>query len=302
MKLAEKADGLFIYAATACRFLEPNFAHKTLRDEHLALIFDGEIEEEGPQHKVDGIYFKVLAFPDIQKSHKRLQATFYAHISRLIGFIVVLFRPASVETLFHLLQTSTEDMTHKTEEIAKGDLDDYLRRLHSIINVPEEPGFPLSLIHLSFRDFILDQKRSEPLPFSIDEVSMHREVLHQCFALMNSKLRENICCLNLPGSLVSDVQPSHISCHIPQYLQYACRYWIDHLLKADRKSLIHTISGGSEYEESAGLVYGLLREKLLYWLEVMAFIGEASSIISIFSQLEIFIEVSLLATMVVILT
>ncbi|CVL06807.1 uncharacterized protein FMAN_11903 [Fusarium mangiferae] len=292
IKLAEKADGLFIYAATACRFLTPNFAHKTLRDEHLALIFDGEIEEDGPQQKVDGIYLKVLAFPDIQKSHKRVQTTFYVYISRLIGFMVVLFRPASVETLFHLLHTATPGMTEKMRETVRRDLHSYLRRLHSIINVPEEAGIPLSLAHLSFRDFVLDQERSKRLPFSIDELSMHREVLHRCFVLMNSKLRQNICCLSLPGSLVSDVDPSHISYHIPQYLQYACRYWVEHLLKADRKFLTHTTFEDTEDHSSAGLVYKLLKEKLLYWLEVMAFIGEAPSIIPMFSQLERSIELS----------
>ncbi|PNP85437.1 hypothetical protein FNYG_01266 [Fusarium nygamai] len=286
MKLADKADGLFIYAATACRFLTPNFAHKALRDEHLNLIFDGEIEEDGPQHKVDEMYFKVLAFPDIQKSHKRVQTTFYAYISRLIGFIVVLFRPASVETLFHLLHTATPDTSQNLEKTAGRDLEGYLRRLYSIINVPREPGLPLSLVHLSFRDFILNESRSERLPFSITEHEMHHELFQRCMDLMDYKLCQDICQLVLPGTLVSEIEPGLIASHIPQYLRYASRYWVSHLSKIDRKYLVR-----DELADD-GIVHKFLREKLLCWLEVMALIGEASSIIPMISQLESLIQVS----------
>ncbi|KAF9767617.1 hypothetical protein IL306_015189 [Fusarium sp. DS 682] len=280
-KLAEKSDGLFIYAATACRFLNSSlFVNKKLRDIRLSLIFKDEIESEGPQEKVDGIYLKVLTFPEIQKSHERVRALFYYDISRLIGFIVVLFRPASVETLCHLLPTT------------RTDLDQLLGHLHSIINVPEGPGFPISLVHLSFRDFVLNEKRSERLPFSVNELVMHREVFDRCFELMNSELRQDICRLVLPGSLVSDIEPSHIADHIPQYLQYACRYWVSHLSKIDGECLAQA---GLEDD---GLVHIFLREKLLYWLEVMAFIGDAPSIIPVINQLESLIEVSLLKEIV----
>ncbi|CVL03660.1 uncharacterized protein FPRN_11864 [Fusarium proliferatum] len=285
-KLAEKADGLFIYAATACRFLAPNFAHKTLRDEHLALIFEGEIEEEGPQHKVDGIYFKVLAFPDIQKSHNRVQATFYAYLRRLIGFIVILFRPASVETLFHLLDTATEEIKGKTRETARRDLDGYLRRLYSIINVPQEPGLPLSLIHLSFRDFILNEKRSGQLAFCINENEMHQEVFQSCMDLMNYKLRQDICRLALPGTPVSKIDCNLIERHIPQYLRYASRYWVNHLSEMDHKYFAR------DKLVDDGIVHEFLKNQALYWMEVMALTGEASSIIPIITQLEGLIDSS----------
>ncbi|CZR48987.1 uncharacterized protein FPRO_12426 [Fusarium proliferatum ET1] len=286
-RLAENADGLFIYAATACRFLDSrHFVNKGFRERRLNLFFKDQWETEGPQHTIDDIYHKVLTFPETEDWSQEEQRPFYSEISQLIGFIVVLFRPASVETLSHLLPTVA------TENTTRDNLDYYLGQLHSIIDVPEDPGFPISLVHLSFREFILNEKRSERLPFSVNEIEMHRKVLHQCFELMNSELRENICCLSLPGSIVSDVEPSHISCHIPQYLQYACRYWVDHLLKSDRKLLAHTISEDAEDHSPAGLVYGFLKEKLLYWLEVMAFIGEAASIITMFSLLETSIELS----------
>ncbi|KAG5766081.1 hypothetical protein H9Q72_005831 [Fusarium xylarioides] len=283
-RLSEKADGLFIYAATACRFLDYEyFANKGFRERRLNLFFKDQWETEGPQHTIDDIYVTVLTFPDMEGWHEEEKSVFYSEISEMIGFIVVLFRPASVETLSHLLPTAAP---------ARGDLKDHLGQLHSIIDVPEDPEKPLSLVHLSFRDFILDPKRSKRLPFSIDEFAMHREVLYRCFELMNSEFREDICCLSLPGTLISHVDASQISSHIPQYLRYACRYWVDHLIQTHREVLNNTESENAKYQVSVDLVYSFLKENLLFWLEVMAFIGEASSIIPVFSQLETFIEPS----------
>ncbi|KAF5621110.1 uncharacterized protein FTJAE_11451 [Fusarium tjaetaba] len=280
-RLVQKADGLFIYAATACRFLDsPHFVNRRFRERRLNLFFEDQWETQGPQHTMDDIYHKVLTFPETDGWSQEEKIPFYTDISQLIGFIVVLFRPTSVETLSHLLPTT----------ITRDDVKYYLGQLHSIIDVPENPGFPLLLVHLSFRDFILDPKRSERLPFSISELEMHHEVLYRCFALMNSKLEENICRLSLPGTLVSEVDPSHIASHIPPYLQYACRYWADHLIQTHRKFLAKKKSGDAEYQASLVLVYSFLKENLLSWLEVMAFIGEASSIIPVFSQLGRFIE------------
>ncbi|KAF4337600.1 WD-repeat [Fusarium beomiforme] len=216
-----------------------------------------EWEIEGPQQKVDGIYLKVLRFPDIESWHEKLRVPFYSGISRLIGFIVVLFQPASVETIAQLLSAGRED------------LDDLLAQLHPIINVPEDPDVPITLIHLSFRDFILNEKRSELLPFSVKEVAMHREIFHRCLEIMNSELRQNICCLSLPGILVSDVISSHIEAHV---LNFECL--------------------GEAGLEDGGLVHIFLSEKLLYWLEPMAFMGEASSIILIIIRLESLIDLS----------
>jgi hypothetical protein len=271
--LAEKADGLFIYAVTACRFLDgSHFVNKRLRDIRLALIVE---EEEGPQQEVDGIYLKVLKFPDFESSHERFRVPFYSDISRLFGFMVVLLQPVSVETLCHLLPTTTDDLDH------------LLGYLHPIFNVPDDPRVPISLIHLSFRDFILNEKRSESLPFVIKEVVMHRDLFDRCLDLMNSELRHNICNLALPGTFVSEIEPSQIEAHIPQYLRYACLYWVGHLSKIDTECLVQAGLVDN------GIVYVFLQEKFLYWLEVMAFIGEAPFIILIVNQLESLINVSI---------
>ncbi|KAF4448098.1 WD domain-containing [Fusarium albosuccineum] len=274
-KLREKANGLFIYAATTCRFLDSrDFDDKDARDQRLELIFEDEWETVGPQQTVDGIYIKVLKFSDMGTSHKSLRDKLYLDIGRLLGFIAVFFEPASVATLRHFLPLMRDKLSGR------------LRRLHSIVSVPENETSPIALVHLSFRDFILSEKRSKQLPFRVEEASMHREVFERCLELMFLELRQDICDLVLPGKFVSEVLPSQIEQCIPQYLRYACRYWVDHLAKLDH---------GRRTEvglEDGGRVHVFLQEKFLYWLEVMAFIKEASSVILIINQLQTLINPS----------
>jgi hypothetical protein len=266
-KLAEKADGLFIYAVTACRFLDgPHYRSTKYRDKRLTLIFE---DKDGPQQEVDSIYLKVLTFEDLENESDEYRDGFYPDISRLIGFIVVLLRPVSVQTLCHLLPADNAD------------LEVLLDYLHPILNVPDDSQVPVTLMHLSFRDFILDEKRSELVPFSVRELDVHRDIFNRCLELMNSGLHQNMCSLELPGTFVSEIDTSQIDAHIPQYLRYACLHWVKHLSK---------IYDG---QKDSGVVYTLLQERLLYWLEVLAFIRETPSIIPIISQLEGLINVSL---------
>ena len=46
---------------------------------------------------------------------------------------------------------------------------------------------------------------------------------------MFDKLKKDICNLHLPGALASDVDDDQIEQFIPEELQYACRYWVQHL-------------------------------------------------------------------------
>ncbi|KAF5670516.1 hypothetical protein FHETE_4423 [Fusarium heterosporum] len=247
-KLAEKADGLFIYAVTACRFLNaPDFADQESRNIRLKLILE---DIEGPQQEVDSIYLTVLKFPDVERQNKALRVPFYSKILRLIGLIVVSLRPVSVETLCKLLLTTRKE------------LDYHLRYLHPIIDVPNDPSAPISLVHLSFRDFILSETRSERLSFSVKEPVIHREMFDRCLEIIHSELREDICLLTLPGTFVSEVKSSQIEAHVPQYLRYACRYWVDHLKKIDRDDLQK-----SGLNDDDGPVHRFFQNNLLYWLE-----------------------------------
>jgi hypothetical protein len=275
-RLTDKANGLFIYATTACRFLDSDyFTDQEYRDEQLKLIFNDEWETEGPQQTLDSIYTKVLEFADMKASHKSLRDRVYSSISKILGFIAVLFRPVSVVTLSELLPMKRDQ------------LNGILKQLHSIVSVPVDETFPIVLIHLSFRDFILSEKRSQGLPFRVENLPMHRELLNRCLQTMSSSLRQDICDLSLPGALASGVTSSQIETCIPPYLRYGCRYWVDHLANICEN---HTYTMESFTVDQ---VNQFLRVKLLFWLEAMSLMKEISSVIPIINKLQNLIKVNI---------
>ncbi|KAB5522880.1 hypothetical protein GE09DRAFT_1154464 [Coniochaeta sp. 2T2.1] len=268
VSLNKKADGLFIYAATMCRYLDcEDFDDEEARDDRLEQILGDEMETDAPQQKVDEIYLKVLSFPHLAKLTRKSQMKFHDKTKRILGFITAFFEPVSVLSLSALLSVDKEEL-NKT-----------LRKFHSVLDVPQDEHAPLGLVHLSFRDFLLSEERSGKLPFRIEEISMHRAVFDACLGLMSRELRQDMCELILPGHLASDVPHSQVERGVPRYLQYACRYWVDHLARLS-----------NDQRKDVGLADGkaahlFLREKLLFWLEAMSLIRETSAAILIINKL-----------------
>lgn len=283
-RLSKKADGLFIYAATACRFLDSeDFPDEEARQERLDQIFRDPSETDdsnnddwgtdAPQHKVDEIYLKVLSFPDREKVSPKTRTKTYDGMRMTLGFLAVLFVPIAASPLANLLPTLSVS------------LDQLLEKLHSIVGVPRNEKSPLDLVHLSFRDFILSQKRSKQLKFRVNETEMHKEILNRSLKIMSSKLCQDICGLIMPGKAASEVPHSLIEEKIPQHLRYACRYWVDHLAKLDRdhQAEVGFLDGGK--------VHTFLQEFFLYWLEAMALIKETPTTILIMNQLQTLVSV-----------
>ncbi|RSL56966.1 hypothetical protein CEP54_008539 [Fusarium duplospermum] len=274
-KLCQKADGLFIYAATVCRFLDAeDFTDEEARQERLEQIFDDEGEVDSPQQKVDEIYLKVLSFPHLDKSTKKTRERIFARTGTVLGFLAVLFEPVSVSALGLLVVLSSET------------LDGILRQLNSIVSIPQDEKAPLGLVHLSFRDFILSEERSKLLQFRVQESEMHRRVLQRCLDIMSSELCQDICKVVSPGKLASDVPRCQIEQSIPQHLRYACRYWVDHLAELDQDCRLE--AGLND----TGEIYTFLKERFLYWLEAMSLIGETPTIVTMINQLQAMISPS----------
>jgi hypothetical protein len=103
-----------------------------------------------------------------------------------------------------------------------------------------------------------------------------------CIRLMSTSLMRDICGLDAPGMLVTDVESSRVEQRIPPELQYACLYWVQHLQRTDAQ-----LHDNCE-------VHQFLQVHLLHWLEALAWIGKTSEgILAIFS-LEAFIPVRFL--------
>ena len=138
-------------------------------------------------------------------------------MKRIIGSIIILFDPLSATSLANLLF------------LRQGTIDVKLRRLRSVLDVPESRGSPVRLLHPSFREFLLDKQRCRDQHFWVNEKEAHRSLAENCLRLMSGSLKRDVCDLRAPGALASEVDIYQVQHCLPADLQYACCYWVQHL-------------------------------------------------------------------------
>jgi hypothetical protein len=155
-----------------------------------------------------------------------------------------------------------------------------LRSLRSVLKVPEDNRSPIRLLHASFPDFLLDKQRCCNQYFWVDEKEAHSSLVESCIQLMSTSLGRDICNLHAPGTLTRELDRSLIEQYLPSELQYACRYWVQHL----QKSSIQLHDGA--------LILVFLRGHLLHWLEVLSLMGKMSEGVLAITSLESHIPVS----------
>jgi hypothetical protein len=208
-----------------------------------------------PTKDLDTIYTQILehSLRDIRNEEdKRQIAGIFRHA---VGTIVILFTPLSTAAIASLLDLK--------EQLVRA----RVQNLRSVLEVPDDQEYPIRLLHPSFRDFLLDEKRCSDRQLWVDEKKAHTALANFCIRLMSDKLRRDICSLHLPGALAKDVEDDQIERCLPSELQYACRYWVHHL----QKSELHL--------HDDGRVHIFLQEHWLHWLEVLSLMRKVSEAI-----------------------
>jgi hypothetical protein len=257
--LVHSAGGLFIWAATACRFISEGKRHAVTR---LSLILRGDTTVSPPEEKLNEIYIAILTNSISDKYDDQEKEEQYRMLKVTLGTIVILFSSLSAVCLARLLY------------IPKQDIDQTLHDLHSILEIPKNQDRPIRLHHPSFRDFLLDKQRCRDPHFWVDQTEAHKALANSCLRLMSDGLRRDICDLQAPGALASEVDSSRVEQCLPTGLQYACRYWVQHLQRS--KALL--------YDD--GQVHTFLREHLLHWLEALSLIGKTSDSVQMVTDLQ----------------
>jgi hypothetical protein len=261
MQLVQSASGLFIWAATACRFIREgkSFAAKRLD----TILCNSSSTAAGPEKHLDQIYVTVLEnsisadYTDEEKEeHCRM-------LKYILGSLVVLFSPLSAWSLSKLLQFAEEDIGRTLED------------LHAILDVPEHLSRPLRLHHPSFRDFLLSKNRCNDTLW-VDVRKTHEELAIHCLKLMSAanSLRQDMCNLVQPGTLRSEINQEVVASCLPPELQYACRYWVYHLERSQCK-----ITDGDE-------THVFLQTHFLHWLEAMSLIEQIGQCVGLLTKLQ----------------
>jgi hypothetical protein len=262
--LTEMALPLFIFAATVCRFVgDPKWNPKN----RLADVLKYQMSRQASM--LDKTYLPVLnqLLIDLTDSEKESLAQEFREI---VGSIVVLADPLSTSSLAGLLGINIEIIYCR------------LNSLHSILSIPPDRDSPVRLLHLSFRDFLLDPEKRGKSPFWVDESETHEMLKTRCLELMSrpKSLCENICRLESPGTLRREIHSQTIDDYLPGDVQYSCRYWVHHLEQSGRRI------------RDQDAVHIFLQEHFLHWLEVLSLIGVISESIALIGTLQSLIAVS----------
>ncbi|KAF7136838.1 hypothetical protein CNMCM5793_006408 [Aspergillus hiratsukae] len=276
-RLVERAGGLFLWAASASRFLtdSPEVADSRLCELLGDEGWEGESERRScessnsraeklkPDKILDLIYLAVLTAaisptrsPEGGLRQKEENICLEL-MRRYLGSIVVLFAQLSPHALYTLVEIDTE-------EYGGIHAHSLLQKLQAILDIPinkDENRAVIRLHHPSLCDFVLNDSRCNDSRFYVCRKQAHRIVLKGCLRLLSRSLRQDICGIGAPDASVKDVSEPGIDQVLPPAVQYACLYWVKHLQASE---LVH-----DDYD----IVYVLLHKHVLHWLEALSWMG-----------------------------
>jgi hypothetical protein len=263
LALVELAVPLFIYAATVCRYIGTKAGDP---EEYLKKVLQ---YPKAAFSQLDRTYLPVLDQLLVEQEERDREDWLHA-FRRVIGSIVLLESPLSVGPLARLLQIPQKQVERR------------LDALHSVLSVPDNKDVPIRLLHLSFRDFLVNPQKQGKSMFWVDEKSTHKKLASCCLKLMSgpSGLRQDMCGLLGPGVLRSEIDDRTVASNLLPELQYACRYWISHVMQSQQDIV------------DRDTTHLFLQKHLLHWLEAMSLIRESSRCVHLLDSLQTLTGVS----------
>ncbi|KAG8792068.1 hypothetical protein FRC12_007331 [Ceratobasidium sp. 428] len=239
--LVRRSGVLFIYAATVVRFIE--FDDFSDYKERLRLVLDASAtltneSDEALNELYTAILKTALELKGLRGAQKATRGAALRHV-------VCAREPLPLDVMTGLLQVDD------AAEVSAA-----LRPLQSVLSVSESGV--IGTLHESFPNYLLNRARSGR--FYCDPGQHHAQMAQRCFRLIKVPNPPfNIC--KLESSYLLDEEVPDLDLRmgeaIPQALLYACRYWAAHLELGDHN---HNL---------LALLYELLSERLLLWIEVM---------------------------------
>jgi hypothetical protein len=197
--LVNRAGGLFIWASTACLYIEnghtPNGRLSQLVNKR------PEGNSSGPFAQLDSLYKTGLQSADLWDDQ-----SFHSDCCNILGAILCARVPLSCSVIDALLA-----LPHDTPSLKS------VSRLRCVLHVSETER--IRILHPSFHDYL--SERCSDLPWSIDLERHNKQLALRCIDLLDKELRENICDMTLPYLSRKKTLPEAIS--------YACKFWIEHI-------------------------------------------------------------------------
>ncbi|KAJ6474551.1 hypothetical protein DFH09DRAFT_1472908, partial [Mycena vulgaris] len=246
-EITNRADGLFIFAATAVRYVIAGLplVHPQKSVDYLL--------KGVPLTHLHDLYHRIvdggIAAP--QTDDPRAQDSRDC-IVRILGTILHLLDPLDPENLASLLGIEVDTLKRSL----------FQSQLSAVIRIPHAGG-TIQIIHLSFREF-MTSKIQETRPDLLCGTEQQQSALaSDLFRVLRNGLKFNIC--HLPTSYLRNADvvnlDARINDHVPAHLRYACRFWGDHVAAIPFNS------------EIAQMAEEFLFSQFLFWLEVLSLLA-----------------------------
>ena len=251
-KLTSQCGKLFIYAATAIRYIMdcPGF-----HEDRLLSLTTGS-ESNSFQASLDDLYGRIL-----DHACRLMEKQEISFMRNLTSLVVFLQNPLPIKAITSL--SGTEKTAHRVL--------DCLSRLKSVIHVPDQEDATVTLFHASFFDFVTTPTRCTPERspsfHALVASEGHHQLALKCLEHMNDLLKYNIC--DAPNAKTVSRQattnsPDNVS-KIPEALKYSCLHWAFHLVGIQPE-----LPG----PKIATALCHFLRTHLLHWMECLSVLDE----------------------------
>ncbi|KIJ52909.1 hypothetical protein M422DRAFT_242854 [Sphaerobolus stellatus SS14] len=246
-KLCNKADGLFQWAFTACKFMVEDLKGGLSLKERLQHLLDinGSALTE-----LDGLYSFILS-DKLNLNYPNVKARYQSVMAQILSAA----EPLSISSLHKLRSYANNASTNEIKLI--------VQEMSALLIGAIDNNEPIQAYHTSFRDFLTTKERSGVWYVDVDTGNLL--MAHGCFSIIYKCLCFNIG--DLPSSFLSNdemlcsAREKHA---IPSPLKYACLFWQFHLK-------------GTLDERLCQQVIHFAKEKLLFWFEALSILQSLSN-------------------------
>ncbi|KIK53596.1 hypothetical protein GYMLUDRAFT_178718 [Collybiopsis luxurians FD-317 M1] len=236
-ELATQCDGLFIYAATAIRYVSENpgsTVRMSVKKQSRQLKNILKIKAIPEPHGLTALYHRIL--DDVLGNEKSSQ---YVDVQIIVSTIVCAKEPLTLSMLAKLIARPSEESDEEwVGEVING--------LHAVVYIRNDRIY---IYHKSFLDF-----------FPKDWICNQNIALAKsCMDIMLQGLHFNMCNLASSYGLDSEVLSlgGQVESKLGNELGYAVQYWIPHLIGQEPNDpLFYSLAE-------------LMEEKVLFWVESM---------------------------------
>ncbi|KAF5599141.1 trp-asp repeat containing protein [Fusarium pseudocircinatum] len=190
--------------------IRQNFNNLVRNDQRLAEQWPGTVKIRQLVSMTQPLFIAAATVVNrLSREREEIVKSFHS----FVGVIVTLATPLTINSLSLLLS------------IPATAIDMRIKVLQSVLDVPKTPEVSVRILHLSFRDYLMDPELQGATDFWVDEKDTHKRLTSRCLFVMDSTLRENMCRLPFPGTSPSEVEGPDLRKFIPPELHYACHYW-----------------------------------------------------------------------------